>query len=68
MTLNVQRNYGTINELLVLQFDQWSSKNKELSELGLELGFLYNKKRMRNIRCILNILVLGHTYYNVYRL
>ena len=31
---------GTIKELLVLELDKKRSKNKELLELGLELGYL----------------------------
>ena len=33
-------NLGTIKELLVLEFDRKRPKNKELLELGLELGSL----------------------------
>ena len=33
-------NYGTIKELLVLQFADLRSTNKELLELGLEVGSL----------------------------
>ena len=33
-------NYGTSNEFLVQEFDKRRSKNKELLELGLELGSL----------------------------
>ena len=36
-------NYGTIKELLVLDFDKKRPENKELLELGLELGSLYKK-------------------------
>ena len=32
-------NYGTIKELLVLQVADLRSTNKELLELGLEVGF-----------------------------
>ena len=39
-------NEGGIKERLVLKFDQRRSKNKELLELGLEVGSLYNKKRV----------------------
>ena len=41
--LNGSENQGTIKELLVLKFDCWRSKNKELLELGLELSSLYKK-------------------------
>ena len=33
-------NLGTVKEILVLEFDKKRSKNKELLELGLELGSL----------------------------
>ena len=33
-------NYGTVKEILILQFDHWKSKNKEVMELGIELGSL----------------------------
>ena len=33
-------NYGTIKELLVLKFADLRSTNKELLELGLEVGSL----------------------------
>ena len=35
-----QRDVIIEQPLLVLQFDHWGFKNKELLELGLELGFL----------------------------
>ena len=37
-------NYGTIKELLVLEFDKKRSKNKELLELGRELGSFLKQK------------------------
>ena len=36
----------TIKELLILEFDEKRSKNKELLEQGLELGSLYEKVRI----------------------
>jgi len=33
-------NEGTIKELLVIEFDKHRSKDRELLELGLELGSL----------------------------
>ena len=42
MALYGSASYGTIKELLVLEFDK-KSKNKELLELGLELGSLFKK-------------------------
>jgi len=33
-------NYGTIKELLVIEFNKKMSRNKELLELGLQLGSL----------------------------
>ena len=39
-------NYGTGKGLLVLEFDKKRSRNKELLELGLELGSLLEKKNV----------------------
>ena len=39
MAPNAKLNLGTIKELVALQFDHKSSKNKELQELGLEIAF-----------------------------
>ena len=36
-------NQGTMKERLILQFDKKRFKNKELLELGLELGFFLKK-------------------------
>ena len=41
--LMCSKNEGTIKELLVLQFADLRSINKELLELGLEVGSLYKK-------------------------
>ena len=37
-------NEGSIKELLVLQFGQWRSKNKELLEPGLELASIQKQR------------------------
>ena len=39
MKLKVQLNYGTIIELLVINFDQKNFKDEELLDLGLDKDF-----------------------------
>ena len=41
-----------IKELLALEIDKKRSKNKELLELGLELGFLLKSVQVDSTRCI----------------
>ena len=44
-------NYGTITELLVLEFDKKRSKNNELLELGLELVSLLKSDYITFLLC-----------------